>query len=112
MGSQTLTKIHVDIWPAAVRTTFQDRPELYKQATRLSPKQFLSKQHDLSSVGRTLPVPSKDEFILVLSSQEDRLHQPSLTPAASGHIVPLCMNGGLWCDTSHREAIGTAQQRE
>lgn len=75
----------------------RDRSELYKQAMRLSPKRFLPKQHDLSTLVQTLPVfPSKDEFILVVSSWEDRLHQSSPTPAASGHSLALCMNGGVW----------------
>lgn len=61
----------------------RDRSELYKQAMRLSQKRFLPNKHDLSTLVQTLPALSRDEFILVVSSLEDRLHQPSVTPAAS-----------------------------
>ncbi len=84
MVSRTLTRIHINIWPAAVWKTpagqiwiVQTSQETLHRAT---PSRTTWPQ---DSVIHTIPSPppTKDEFILMVSSPKERLHQSWLKPA-------------------------------
>lgn len=72
-----------DIW------TVQTSQESQSIAT---PSQTTWPHH---SVPRILPILPKDEFIIMVSSPEKRLHQ-SHAIQRPGHILALSLNGGAW----------------
>lgn len=96
MRSQRLTStqekhLSAAVWttPAEVIWTVQTNQESQSIAT---PSQTIWPHH---SVPRILPILPKDEFIIMVSSPEKRLHQ-SKAIRRPGHILALSLNAGAW----------------